>query len=245
MERLQKVIANSGFTSRRKAEELILAGRVKVNGEVVTKLGVKVEKSDKIEVDGIPLKSSKLVYYLLYKPKNILSTTTDDRGRTTVVDLIPEEERIYPVGRLDYDTTGLLLLTNDGEFTNLMTHPRNKIEKTYEAKIKGILSVENLKKLEQGIMLDGKKTLPAQVKIKNIDKKKEYTNVKITLYEGRNHQVKKMFKSVGHKIIKLKRTQFGFLTLGNLIPGEYRKLTQEEVQKLKLLANKGKKRVSL
>ncbi len=159
MERLQKIIANSGYCSRRKAEELIKKGLVKVNGQVIKELGTKSSYDDYVEVEGQTInKKEDKVYYLLNKPRGIITSTNDDKGRKTVIDLIPTQIRIYPVGRLDYDTTGLVLLTNDGQLANLMMHPSNNIDKVYVAKLKGIITKEELKKLEKGIVIDGKKT---------------------------------------------------------------------------------------
>src|SRR5579875_865139 len=173
MERLQKVIARAGVASRRKAEELIKQGQVKVNGKIVTELGLKVSPSDQVEVNEIPIEKEEPVYFLLYKPRGVISSVHDEKGRKVVTDFFPGvEERIYPIGRLDYDTSGLLLLTNDGEFANLLMHPRSEIEKVYVAKIKGIPLKENLRKLEKGIRLEDGKTAPAKVKLLSVDKKK-------------------------------------------------------------------------
>lgn len=232
MERIQKVIANSGYCSRRKAVELITNGKVKVNGQVVTEPWFRVSSKDTIEVEGKILEKQEKVYILLNKPRGVITSTKDDKERQTVVDLIPIEQRIYPVGRLDYNTTGLLLLTNDGELANLIMHPKNKIEKVYIAKIKGILSGESIKRLEKGIIIDGIKTSNARVKVRKIDRKKMTSIVEIGIHEGRNHQVKKMFKAVGHEVLKLKRERIGFLTLGNLQSGEYRFLNPKEVKRL-------------
>ena len=162
MERLQKVIAEAGVASRRKAEELIRAGKVKVNGVIVTQLGTKVTGKETIMVDGKVLNKEEKVYFLLNKPRSVVTTTSDDKHRKTVVDLIDTDARIYPVGRLDYDTTGALLLTNDGEFANLMMHPKNQIEKVYVAKVKGIAKAEHIIPLSEGVVIDGKKTAPAK-----------------------------------------------------------------------------------
>lgn len=173
MERLQKVIAHAGVASRRKAEELILQGRVSVNGKPVTELGVKVQANrDKIEVDGVPIDKEEPVYFLLYKPSGVISSVSDDRDRKVVTDYVQVEQRVFPVGRLDYETSGLILLTNDGEFANLLMHPRHTINKVYVAKVEGIPTKENLRRLEKGIMLEDGKTAPAQVKLMTVDKKK-------------------------------------------------------------------------
>lgn len=232
MERLQKVIANSGYVSRRKAEEFISSGKVKVNGEVVKEMGVKVSPKDMIEVDGYIIKNEEKVYYLLNKPRGIVTTTKDEKGRKTVTDLINETKRIYPVGRLDYDTTGVLLLTNDGELTNLLIHPKNKIEKLYIAKVKGLIGKKQISILEHGVIIDGKKTSKAKARIKKYDKKTDTSIVELIIHEGKNHQVKKMFEALGYTVIKLRRDAFSFLTTDGLKSGEYRKLTPKEVKKL-------------
>ncbi|MBQ2872936.1 MAG: rRNA pseudouridine synthase [Bacilli bacterium] len=230
MERLQKVIANLGYTSRRKAEELILEGKVKVNGETVTELGTKVKISDTIEVENTILDNNKnYEYYLLYKPREVISSVSDEVGRKTVTDLITTSERIYPVGRLDYDTTGLILLTNDGVLTNKLTHPSSNIEKTYIAKVEGIVSGYAIKKLRSGVLIDGKMTSKAKVKLKSIDKKNNKSLVELTIHEGRNHQVRKMFECIGYEVLKLKREKYANLDLRGLKPGEYRKLTNKEI----------------
>ena len=230
MERLQKVIANSGYCSRRKAEELILEGKVLVNGNVVRELGTKVSHDDEIEFDGLSIKKDhNYEYYLLYKPRGVVTTTNDDKGRKTVVDLIDTTARIYPVGRLDYDTTGVLLLTNDGVFANGLMHPANEIDKVYIAKVEGILSGYDVKILKSGIMIDGRKTAKCHVKVRSVDKKKNTCIVELVIHEGRNHQVKKMIEVVGKRVIKLKRERFGIFDLSGLKASEYRRLTAKEV----------------
>ncbi|WP_423798985.1 23S rRNA pseudouridine(2605) synthase RluB [Neobacillus sp. SAB-20_R2A] len=237
MERLQKVIARAGISSRRKAEELIKEGRVKVNGKVVTELGVKVSPSDKVEVNEVPLEKEVPVYFLLYKPRGVISSVSDEKGRKVVTDFFPAiKERIFPVGRLDYDTSGLLLLTNDGEFANLLMHPKNEIEKVYVAKVKGLPLRENLKKLEKGIRLEDGKTAPAKVKLLSTDKKKQTSIVEIIIHEGKNRQVRRMFEAIGHEVLKLKRERYGFLTLTGLRAGEARELTTHEVKQIRALA---------
>lgn len=240
LERLQKRIANSGYTSRRKAETLITEGKVKVNGETVTELGTKVKPSDNVEVEGVKLEQEDKLYILFYKPAQVITSVSDDRGRTVVTDYFEDlETRIYPVGRLDYDTSGLLILTNDGEFTNLMTHPRYKIKKKYVAKLKGYLMRDEVKQLEKGIQLEDVKTHPAEVKIKNQDKEKNTTLVEITISEGRNRQVRRMFEHFGHEVTKLTRIEMGGLKLKGLNAGEGRVLTPHEVKKLRNLAANG------
>ena len=237
MERLQKVIAHAGITSRRKAEQLILDGRVTVNGKVVKELGVKVTSNDKIEVEGIPLEREKPVYFAMYKPRGVISSVSDDKGRKVVTDFLPEiEERIYPIGRLDYDTSGILLLTNDGDFANALMHPKYEVDKQYITKVKGILTKEAIRSLERGVMLEDGKTSPAKVKMISIDKKKNTSIYEIVIHEGRNRQVRRMFEAVGHPVLKLRREKYGFLTLQGLQPGEARELTPHEVKQLRALA---------
>lgn len=234
MERVQKVIANLGYTSRRSAEELIKNGMVLINDKKAS-LGDKVSSTDIIKINGITLdktKNNDKVYYLLNKPRFVLSTSKDELGRKTVVDLIEEDKRIYPVGRLDYDTTGVLLLTNDGELTNKLIHPKNKVEKVYLAKIKGIVKGIDINKLKNGIVVDNKKTSPCRVKLKSFDKKTNTSMVELTIHEGRNHQVKKMFEAINYDVIKLTRIRFANLDCKSLKSGEYRKLTPKEVKRL-------------
>lgn len=230
MERLQKVIANLGYTSRRKAEELIQTGKVKVNGEIVKELGTKVKTSDTIEVENTILDNCKnYEYYLLNKPREVISSVSDEHGRKTVVDLIQTKERIYPVGRLDYDTTGIILLTNDGCLANKLMHPSSNIEKKYIAKVNGLVSGYDIKRLRDGVVIDGKKTSKAKVNLKKYDKKTDKSLVELIIHEGRNHQVKKMFEATNHEVLKLKREKYANLDLTGLKPGEYRKLTNKEV----------------
>ena len=244
MERLQKVIANSGYCSRRKAEEEITKGHVTVNGQIITELGTKVNVSDVIEINGTVLKKQdEKEYILFFKPREVVTTTHDDKGRKTVLDYIDTDLRIYPIGRLDYDTTGLLLLTNDGELANLLMHPKTEIEKVYVAKIEGILTGKEINKLKNGVVIDGRKTSKAKVKVRKVDKKNQTSIVEITIHEGRNHQVKKMFEREGHTVLKLKRERFAFLDLKGLRSGEYRYLNIKEVKKLYAMANFNKKRL--
>ena len=241
MMRLQKAIANSGFCSRRKAENLILDGHVTVDGKVVTKLGTVVNEKNVIEIDNVRLQQEEKVYYLLNKPRGVVTTTSDDKQRKTVVDLINEDKRIYPIGRLDYDTTGALILTNDGEFANLMMHPKNEIDKVYVAKLNKIIKADEINQLKKGVFLDNKILVKAsRVKLRKVDNMNQNSFVEITIHEGKNHQVKKMFEAVGIKVDKLKRERIGFIDVANLKPGEYRKLTKKEVHQLYALANKVK-----
>lgn len=233
MERLQKIIANRGYTSRRKAEELIENGKVKVNGHIIKELGVKVEENALIEVEGKVLESDNKLYYLFYKPEGVISSTKDEKGRKTVLDFFPEvNKRIYPVGRLDYDTSGIILLTNDGDFSNNMMHPKNEIDKVYTAKIEGIISGYSLKQLKDGVKIDGFKTSKAKVKLRTINKKNKTSIIELIIHEGKNHQVKRMFESIGHRVISLKRERIAFLDLSGLKKGEYRPLNIKEVKKL-------------
>ena len=233
MIRLLKFIADNGYTSRRKAEELIKLGKVKVNGKTAI-LGLKVDNNDLVEIDGLVLNNDNenKVYYLLNKPRGVITSTNDDKGRKTVVDLINTTKRIYPVGRLDYDTTGILILTNDGELANLLMHPKNNIEKVYVAKIKGLIGKKELLRLSRGVFIDGKKTSKAKARIKRYDKKSDNSIVELTIHEGRNHQVKKMFEAIGYNVLKLKREKYACLDLQNVKSGEYRILNPKEVKKL-------------
>ncbi len=232
MERLQKAIANAGYTSRRKAEELIAKGHVTVNGEKITQMGFLVSGSDIIMIDGHELmKDINKVYYVLNKPRGIISSSHDEKGRKTVVDLIDTKERIYPIGRLDYDTTGIILLTNDGDFANLLMHPNNEITKTYLAKIDGILDNIAISKLKSGVTIDNRKVDIIDFKIRKKDIVKNTSLIEITIIEGRNHIVKRIFKELGYTVKKLTRIKYGFLTIEDLQPGEYRQLSIKEVKK--------------
>ena len=239
MERLQKVIEISGYTSRRKAEELILNGKVSVNGKKVYELGVKVSDKDEIKIDGNIISSEEKEYYLLNKPRGVITSTSDDKNRKTVVDLIPTNARIYPVGRLDYDTTGALLLTNDGDFANILMHPKHEVAKVYVAKIKGLIKGEQINKLKDGVEIEpGVVVRGERVKLKKTDSKSNTSMVQITITEGKNHQVKKMFEAVGFEVVKLKREKIAFFDLKDLQSGEYRKLTPKEVSKVFSLETK-------
>lgn len=240
--RINKYIAHAGVASRRKAEELIKQGLVTINGKVVTELATMVKSGDRVEVEGSPIYNEEKVYYLLNKPRGVISSVSDEKGRQTVVDLLPQvKERIYPVGRLDWDTSGLLLLTNDGDFTDKMIHPRNEIDKVYVARLKGLATKDNLRPLTRGVVIDGKKTKPARYNIIKVDVDKNRSVVELVIHEGRHHQVKKMFESVGLLVDKLSRTRFGTLDLTGLRPGEARRLNKKEVSQLHNLAvNKSK-----
>lgn len=234
MERLQKVIANSGYTSRRKAEELIKDGHVYVNGKVVTELGTKVSNKDQIVVDGVTLDLHSTIkeYYLLNKPRGYICSLDDEKNRHIVTELIDTKARIYPVGRLDYDTTGLLILTNDGELANILMHPSNDIIKTYIAKLAGIMTMDDYFKLKNGLVIEGIKCVPKRVKLKKKDQEKNTQMVEISIVEGRNHIVKKLFKELGYEVIKLKREKYGFLSVKGLNSGDYRYLSKDEVKEL-------------
>ena len=190
MERLQKVIANSGYCSRRKAEELITNGKVKVNGQLITEMGYKVNGKDDIEIEGKHLTNTEKCYYLLYKPEKVISSTKDEHNRKTVVDIIDINEKIYPIGRLDYDTTGIILLTNDGELTDILAHPKNNVPKTYVAKINTILTKDEILKIKKGIMVDNRLTKVDYFKVRKVNKKNNVSTVELTITEGRNHIVK-------------------------------------------------------
>ncbi len=238
MERLQKIIANSGYCSRRKAEELIKKGLVKVNGKVVSDLGVKASYSDTIMVNDTTLKLEDKEYVLLYKPRGVVTSAHDEKGRKTVVDIVESTNRLYPVGRLDYDTSGIILLTNDGELTNLLIHPKHEVEKVYLVKIDELIIPTKVKSLASGVIIDGVKTSKARVKIKRLDRRKKTSLIELTIHEGRNHQVKKMFEAIGYKVSKLKREKFAGLDLSGLKSGEYRHLNIKEVKKLYALGKK-------
>ncbi|WP_330381817.1 pseudouridine synthase [Defluviitalea phaphyphila] len=234
--RLQKYLANAGIASRRKAEKYILEGKVKVNGKVITNLGTKIntEKDLVYFNDKKVCVKNKKVYILLNKPENYITTANDQFDRPTVMDLLPSiSERVYPVGRLDYNTSGLLLLTNDGELTYKLTHPKHHISKTYIAKVKGIPDENSLNKLRKGIVIDGYKTSPAKIKL--VRKFSENSEIEITIYEGRNRQVRKMCEAIGHPVLKLKRIAIGKIFLKDLPLGKYRYLTKEEISYLKKL----------
>ncbi|MTI94808.1 MAG: rRNA pseudouridine synthase [Firmicutes bacterium] len=232
MERLQKVLAAAGIASRRKCEEIIRAGRVEVNGQVITKLGTKVAADAEIKVDGRPVHRNTHVYYLLNKPKGYVTTVRDTHGRPTVVSLVPTRPRVYPVGRLDLDTEGLLLLTNDGELTNTLLHPRFGVKKTYRAVLDREPEAGVLARLTAGVRLEDGMTAPAKVKIAGPK------TVELIIHEGKKRQVRRMFAALGYKVIKLERIRFGFLDLQGVPKGGYRQLTKEEVTKLCLLKKK-------
>ena len=234
-ERLQKILAHAGVASRRKAEQFIVEGRVKVNGAVVTELGAKADFSrDHIKVDGKLLRSAERpVYVALHKPRNFMTTVSDPEGRSTVLDLLRGvKERVYPVGRLDYQSEGLLLLTNDGEFANRITSAATHVTKTYLVKVNGALTPEQEDRFRSGVPLSGRKTAPAYLKIARSADNPWY---EVRLIEGRQNQIRLMFKHFGRLVEKLKRVKIGFLEIGALKPGEFRHLTRPEVERFRRL----------
>ena len=231
MERLQKYMARCGAASRRKSEEMISAGRVTVNGQTVSELGYKVNEGDHVMLDGKPLNpESRKVYIALNKPVGYVSTVKDERGRKTLLDLVDVPERIYPIGRLDYDTSGLIFLTNDGEIYNKVIHPREEKNKVYIALVQGILTKEEIDSFEKGMEIDGHLTASAEIKTRSILGKN--AQVEITIHEGRNRQIRKMCEKIGHPVITLKRISIGNIEIEDLPVGKWRYLTEKEVEQL-------------
>lgn len=232
--RINKYLASTGLASRRNAEKFVLDGRVKVNNVVCTNLATDIKQGDVVKLDGKVVKpTEKLVYFMLNKPKGYVSTASDDKGRKTVLELIDTEERIYPVGRLDYDSEGLLLLTNDGELTYKLTHPKNEIPKTYYVIINSDISQKDLAKLEKGVVIDGHKLSGSKISV--LSSRDNKTELNVVIHEGRNREIRKMFEVVGKNVTFLKRTKIANLTLGKLQRGTYRPLSQTEVKYLKSL----------
>ena len=233
-ERLQKFLANAGIASRRKCEELILDGKIEVNGIIVTELGTKVSEKDIVKYNGKIVKSEEeKVYILLNKPIGYVTTVKDQFNRETVLDLVNINKRIVPVGRLDMYTSGALILTNDGEFVNMLTHPRNEVNKTYNVTLKGFVENEDILKLQNGVEIDdGYITKPAKVKILKIDKEKNISRVQITIHEGRNRQVRKMCEAINKKVLALHRSKIGNIELNDLKIGKWRYLTSKEIVNL-------------
>ena len=231
--RLQKYLADSGVASRRHAEDMIAAGRVSVNGQTVTEPGTQVEEGDRVAVDGQTVRPVSEYRYILYhKPAGEVTTVSDPEGRKTVLSHFDRlGVRLYPVGRLDYDSEGLLLLTNDGELTNRLLHPRQEVDKTYVARVNGAPTLEQIRQLRDGVMLDGRKTSRAKIRVTR--QEADCTYVTVTIHEGRNRQVRRMFEAIGLKVTALKRVGFGPLTLGSLRRGEWRDLTAQEIEQLK------------
>lgn len=234
--RLQKILADAGIASRRKAEELIKEGRVTVNGVVITEMGFKASPlEDHIKVDGklLRVNTQEQVYFMLNKPKKVMCTVDDPEGRQTVIDLVRNrvKERVWPVGRLDYHSEGLVILTNDGEMTLRLTHPRYKVAKVYEVKVKDLPSEEKLDKLRKGVYLEDGKTQPCEIEF--LKKTRENSRFRIVIKEGKKQQIRRMFMKIGHPVMKLKRVEYGPLKLGKLAIGEVRPLTGKEVSELK------------
>lgn len=235
LERLQKIMASCGVASRRKSEELILAGKVSVNGKVIKELGFKCSYSDEIRVNGNQIAKEEKVYYILNKPTGYLTAASDELGRRTVMDLFEDVDlvnRIFPIGRLDYDTSGCLLLTNDGDLALKLTKSSNNIEKEYLVRVKGMLKNEDLDKIRYGIVLDGKKTKKAKASILEYDKEFNTTQVRIIITEGRNREIRRMFETIGFEVKKLKRVRFACITCDGLALGQYRPLKIHEVKTL-------------
>ena len=241
--RLQKWLADGGIASRRKAEELILAGKVTLNGQVAT-LGDKGNPAkDKLAVDGRPVKIiTQKVYIALHKPKDVVTTVTDTHNRPTVMDYVPQNTRLYPIGRLDADTTGLILLTNDGDFAQTLMHPKFEAKKTYVAIVKGVPGSDAVAQLRKGIVLEGKRTAPANVKVEELIQpkgtKEKNARVRITIHEGRHRQVRNMWEAVGHPVLELKRVSIGGINLDTLPVGKWRKLTPAEIKSFDKKAKK-------
>ena len=233
LERLQKILSGAGVASRRESEAIITAGRVAVNGTVVTELGTRADPDkDRITLDGKPIKAKKeRLYLLLYKPSGYVTTLKDPEGRPVVTDLLKGlGERVYPVGRLDYNTEGLLLLTNDGEWANRLAHPRHEVEKEYLVKVRGGVTPEQVRHLAEGVDLEDGRTAPARVSV--VHETARNSRILVTIHQGRYRQVRRMCEAVGLTVASLKRTRYGFLDLGDLKPGEYRRLTSQEARKL-------------
>lgn len=234
--RINKYIASCGVASRRKAEELINAGRVKVNGKIINELSFQVdENNDRVEVDEklIGLEE-RLVYIMLNKPEGYVTTVKDQFDRKSVIDLVKDVgERVYPIGRLDYETSGLLLLTNDGDLTYKLTHPKHEVDKTYIATLKGIPTLNEMKNFEKGLYIEDYKTAPAKIKVLKKNEEKNYCVCEIKIYEGRNRQVRKMCRAINHPVMNLRRKAMGKIVLKDVEIGQYRYLTQEEIDYLK------------
>ena len=230
--RLQKYMAECGVASRRRAEEMIAAGQVRVNGQVVTQMGAQVEEGDEVRVDGKLIRPEAEKRYVLYhKPAGEVTTVSDPEGRACVLDHFRDfPVRLYPVGRLDYDSEGLLLLTNDGALTERLLHPSHQVDKTYLARVSGTVSTDTVRRLRAGVLLDDHKTAPAKVRV--IRQETFAAQVLVTIHEGRNRQVRRMFEDAGHQVLQLRRVRFGPLDLGDLPRGQWRELTDEEVRKL-------------
>ena len=236
--RINKYIASCGVASRRKAEEIILAKRVKVNGKTVEELSFNIdENNDVVEIDGQRIGlSEESVYIVLNKPEGYITTVKDQFDRPSVLDLVSDiKERVYPIGRLDYETSGLLILTNDGDLTYKLTHPKHEVDKTYMAIVKGIPTKEELKNFEEGLYIEDYKTAPAKIKVVKKDEEKNYAICQIKIHEGRNRQVRKMCRAINHPVMRLRRVAMGKITLKDTEVGKYRHLSKEEVEYLKTI----------
>lgn len=233
-ERLQKYMASCGIASRRKCEEIILSGNVKVNGETVSELGIKVDPSkDVVEYNGnIIRKEERKVYIILNKPEDVITSVKDEKGRKTVIDIVSVPERIFPIGRLDYDSSGLIILTNDGELYNKVIHPRVEIDKKYVAVVKGEVSIDDKEVFENGIDIGGYITAPAKLKMLDYSHRRDVSTIEVCIHEGKNRQIRKMCAALGHDVISLKRVSVGNIGLGQLKKGEYRELNKEEMNYL-------------
>ena len=232
MERLQKIIAESGYCSRRKAEQLIIEGDVSVNGQIIRELGFKADRNADIRINGKPLSREEKVVYLLNKPRNVISSASDDRGRRTVVDLIESPYRLFPLGRLDYDSSGLILVSNDGELMQKLIHPRFEVEKVYEVRIDGIIDAGQIQRLEEGVVIDGRKTARAKITLLSVNENKKQSFLQVAIHEGRNRQIRKMFATQGFEVVRLHRIREAGLELGDLKSGEYRRLKPHELKRL-------------
>lgn len=243
MERLNKVIAASGICSRRKADQLIAEGKVTINGKIVNELGTMVSNKDLVQVNGVELAKEDKKYYCLYKPRGVISSVSDEKDRRTVISILPEmlkKERLFPVGRLDYDTNGVIILTNDGEFMNACVGPSSGVEKEYLARVKGIVKKEELEIFYKGMRINGEKLLPCRYNLESVDTVNQSSLVRVITTEGKYHQIKEMFKAIGHDVKKLKRVRFGSVTLDGLKEGEIRPLTIHEIKTLYFLAKEDK-----
>lgn len=233
-ERLQKFMASCGIASRRKCEELILLGKVKVNGNIIEELGFKVNPlKDIVEYDGrVITKEERKVYIMLNKPEDVITSVKDEKDRKTVIDIVKVNERIFPIGRLDYDSSGLILLTNDGELYNKIIHPRVELDKKYVAVVKGEVSLDDKEKFESGIDIGGYITAPAKLKMLEYSHRKDLSTIEVCIHEGKNRQIRKMCSAINHEVMSLKRVSIGNIRLGQLKKGEYRYLNDEEMKYL-------------
>jgi len=229
--RLNRFLAGAGVASRRRADDLIVGGSVRINGTIVRKLGTLVAAGDRVEVDGVPLElPAAPTYLIINKPPRVVTTMSDPQGRRTIAGFLVDRPRVFPVGRLDYDTTGILLLTDDGELAHRLLHPRFGVDKTYRATIAGRLSAGDVRRLLEGVAMDGERAAGARIRV--LAGRRDRSVVDVTIHEGRNRQVRRMFEMLGHPVLELMRTRFGPLKLGALPPGQVRGLTEKEVEAL-------------